>query len=145
MGCSETNQTTMKKLVCVVLLFIIASCTNKKYEVIKENVNANICRIQIKIPEKIPEKQLESIANELRNDRKGYDKLWISFYLPDLLPDIDGNGAWAVASFTPNFEMNILGEKIAADKQNYKAAAPFPQYQNAIEVLKANNDYQKHV
>lgn len=142
LGCSETNQTTMKKLVCVLLLFIIASCTNKKYEVIKEDVNANICRMQIKIPEKITEKQLEAIASELRDDRKGYDKLWISFYLPNLLPDSDGNSAWAVASFTPSFEMNILGEKIAAGKLNNKAAVPFPQYQNAMEVLKANNDYQ---
>lgn len=142
LGCSETNRITMKKLVCVLLLFIIASCTNKKYEVIKEDVNANICRMQIKIPEKVNEEQLTGIANELRDDRKSYEKLWISFYLPDLLPDSDGNGAWAVVSYTPNFEMNILGKKIAADRQDSKAAAPFPQYKNAIEVLKANNDYQ---
>lgn len=121
---------------------MIASCADKKYEVIKEDVNVNICRMQIKIPQKINEEQLEAIANELRDDRKGYDKLWISFYLRDLLPESDGNGAWAVASFTPGFEMDILGEKIAAGKLNNKAAAPFPQYQNAMEVLKANNDYQ---
>jgi hypothetical protein len=107
--------------------------TDAKYEVLKEEKSAaamtaeetiklneekkyNRCKLQIKINEKLNEDVLKDIAIKLRADRAGFDKLYISFYLPERLPDASGNGAWAIANFTPELEVEIIGSTNDQDK-----------------------------
>jgi len=107
--------------------------TDTKYEILKEEKSAaamtaeetiklneekkyNRCKLQIKINEKLNEDVLKDIAIKLRADRAGFDKLYISFYLPERLPDASGNGAWAIANFTPELEVEIIGSTNDQDK-----------------------------
>jgi hypothetical protein len=133
----------MRILTIISLLFLHASCGSKNYEVLKEETSMNVCRLQVKLEKKESETELENIAKELREDRKSYDKLWISFFQPDLLTDKSGNGAWAMASFTPELEIDILGENqpLIDNENQVTEVAGFPNYPTISEMLEASGDY----
>lgn len=135
----------MKKLQCIIIgLFLLSSCdqsvnitsdSEKKqektfpqteeisedfYKIIKETKNVNPafginkCNIDIELKEKILADKLELVAIKLRETRKTFDKLWISFYLPGMKVDA---GAWAIANFTPNLKVEILGTTLDEEKK----------------------------
>jgi|ERR1017187_1731474 hypothetical protein len=159
----------MKKIFIIFLTSIVVSCSNApsdfknisnetKYEILKEEKYAggktieetikmqeagitNLCKLQIKLNEKLNKNSLQDIAVKLRKNREDYEKLWISFYLPDLLPDKSGNGAWAVANFTPDLEVTILGENVSAEQLKN---IPFPKYAKVMEMLEEAGDYKKN-
>lgn len=100
----------------------------------------NISRIEVKLDEKVDKAELERISKEIRSSRESYDKVWISFYLPDFLPET-GIGAWAYGNFTPELEVVILGEdKPISNGQKIT----FPHFATVIEMLNAANDYAGH-
>lgn len=124
------------------LIFTLFSCSsNNNYEILKEQTNNNICRLQIRLDKKITKNELTKLAKELRKSRKNYDKLWISFYLPDLLPDKGGNGAWAIANFTPNLNVEILGEDKPAEGYT-KKELKFPKYKTVMDMLRDAQDFK---
>jgi hypothetical protein len=129
----------MKQILMILSIFLLASCS-KNYEILKEDISMNVSRIDVKLSEKVDKPELERISNEIRASRKSYDKVWISFYLPDFLPE-SGIRAWAMGSFTPNLEVEIFGE----DKPSTEIQqVDFPQYSNVIEMLEAAHDYEGH-
>jgi hypothetical protein len=64
------------------------------------------CNIVVGLEKKLSNDELAEIANNLRKTRTKYDKLWISFYLNDT--KLDGV-AWAIANFTPDLKVEIIG------------------------------------
>lgn len=129
----------MKQILMILSIFLLASCS-KNYEILKEDISMNVSRIDVKLSEKVDKPALEQISTEIRASRKSYDKVWISFYLPDFLPE-SGIRAWAMGSFTPNLEVEIFGEdKPSAEKQQ----VDFPQYSNVKEMLEVAHDYEGH-
>jgi hypothetical protein len=133
----------MRTFTFISTLLLLVSCGGKDYEILKEENIANISRIQVKLDKKETLSSLEEIAKELREDRSGYDKLWVSFYQSDLLPDESGNGAWAVANFTPELEVKILGQ----DHPSVEIDAPtitFPHYSSVVEMLNESGDYKEN-
>jgi len=98
----------MKRLLLTVVLISFISCGSNEYKILDEDVNANISRIQVRTKSILPKNEIREIALNIREDRESYDKVWITFFVPEQLPDKDGNGAWASASFTPNLEIMIL-------------------------------------
>jgi hypothetical protein len=130
----------MKKIIYVLVTLGLMSCSN--HQILKENVTANIDRMQVKLSSKVSKEELTDLANELREERMNYDKLWINFYLPDLLPDESGNGAWATASFTPGLEVTILGDKNSSNEVLSEAA--FPKYTSIVDMLKASSDFKEN-
>lgn len=127
----------MKKLTLMSFIFFLISCGSNNYEIIKEDINTNVCRIQIQLSKKESKSGLKKIALNLRDERKSFEKLWISFFLPDLSPDKDGNGAWAIASFTPKLEIQILGQEI----QTSKMKIPLDKYSTITEMLESSGDF----
>lgn len=136
------TQKIMKRILLLFSLFALISCVNNSnYKILKEETSMNVCRLQVQINGKLTKPELKKIAIELRKTRKDFDKLWISFYQPDLLPDKSGNGAWAVASFTPDLEVSILGENKPSNTKNKIA---FPNYSTVIGMLEASGDFKDH-
>lgn len=139
----------MKNLFYGFILFAFASCSNipsdVKYDILKDEPNqaSQRCDLQVKINKKVSEDILKEIALELRADRKEYNHLWISYYLPDLLPDDAGNGAWAVTNFTPALEVTILGQNIQTPSEQTEQTASFPKYTDVLAMLEDAGDYQK--
>lgn len=130
----------MKQILMIFSLFLMISCGSSNYEILKEDVSMNVSRIDVKLNEKVDKPELERISNEIRASRKSYDKVWISFYLPDFLPE-SGIRAWAMGSFTPELELEIFGEdKPSSEVQQ----VDFPQYGTVIEMLEAAHDYEGH-
>lgn len=116
------------------------SCGNSNYEILKEEVSMNVDRIDVKLNDKVDKAELERISNEIRASRKSYDKVWISYYLPDFLPE-SGISAWAMGSFTPDLEVKIFGE----DKPNTTGqSVDFPKYETVLAMLEASYDYEGH-
>ena len=140
---NRTLKLRIMKYVLIGFLFLLTiSCSNSKYEILKEKQSLKVCRLQIKLNGIMTQDELKEIALELRNTRMDYDKVWISFFQPDLLPDESGNGAWAVANFTPDLEIDILGD----EKQNTSEtdSIKFPKYANVIDLLNASGDYKEN-
>lgn len=130
----------MKQILMIFSLLLMISCGNSNYEILKEDVSMNVSRIDVKLNEKVDKSEIEKISNEIRASRKSYDKVWISFYLPDFLPE-SGIRAWAMGSFTPELEVEIFGEdKPSATGQS----VDFPKYEIVIEMLEASHDYEGH-
>ncbi len=133
----------MRTFTFISTLLLLVSCGGKNYEILKEENNANVSRLQIKLEKKESLSGLEEIAKELKKDRSSYDKLWIFFYQPDLLPDVSGNGAWAVANFTPDLEVKILGENNPSTEID-ATTITFPHYSSVIEMLNESGDYKEN-
>ncbi len=130
----------MKQILMIFSLLLMISCGNNKYKILKEDVSMNVSRIDVKLNGKVDKSELEQISKEIRASRKSYDKVWISFYLPDFLPE-SGISAWAMGSFTPDLEVEIFGEdKPSASGQS----VDFPKYATVIEMLEASHDYEGH-
>lgn len=133
----------MRTLTLISILFLLVSCGGKNYEILKEENNANISRLQVKLEKKESLSELEEIAKELKEDRSNYDKIWIAFYQPDLLPDKSGNGAWAFANFTPDLEVKILSEDNPSAEID-ASTITFPHYSTVIEMLNEKGDYKNN-
>ncbi len=128
----------MRQVLMIFSVLLLVSCSN--YEILKEDVNMNISRIEVKLKEKVDKAELERISKEIRANRESYDKVWISYYLPDFLP-ASGIRAWAYGNFTPDLEVEILGEdKPISDGQQVE----FPHYSTVLEMLNAAGDYSGH-
>jgi len=130
-------------LIFLTLTLMLFSCSNNNnhYEILKEQTSMNICRLQIKLDKRVTKNELTKLAKELRKSRKGYNKLWISFYLPDLLPDKSGNGAWAIANFTPNLDVEILSKDKPAEGYT-KKELKFPKYKTVMDMLIDAQDFK---
>jgi hypothetical protein len=137
----------MKRLFFIfsVLLFFV-SCKN--YKILNEESkefsgSISKCVVEIKLDEAVSEDVLKEIALDIREDRKEYTRLWLFFYLPDLMPDKDGGGAWASASFTPEnnpeLAINIIGKQLSTNEKNI----PFTKYSNVIEMLDSAGDFKQ--
>jgi hypothetical protein len=125
-GGDEANPTEVKKKI--------------DYEILAENVNMNISRIDVKLSDKAEIADLERISKEIRISRKNHDKVWISFYLPDFLPE-SGIRAWAMGSFSPDLKVEIFGDDIP----NTTGTQPdFPKYETVLKMLEAAHDYEGH-
>ena len=130
----------MKQILMIFSLFLMISCGISNYEILKEDVSMNVSRIDVKLNEKVDKSELEQISNEIRASRKSYDKVWISFYLPDFLPE-SGIRAWAMGSFTPDLEVEIFGE----DKPSTTGQqVEFPKYETVMGMLEASHDFEGH-
>ena len=130
----------MKQILIIFSLFLMISCGNSNYEILKEDVSMNVSRIDVKLNGKVDKTELERISNEIRASRKSYDKVWISFYLPDFVPE-SGIRAWAMGSFTPDLEVEIIGE----DKPSVEGQqVDFPKYETVLGMLEAADDYVGH-
>jgi len=130
----------MKQILMILSLFLMISCGNSNYEILKEEVSMNVDRIDVKLNYKVDKSELEQISNEIRTSRKSYDKVWISYYLPDFLPE-SGISAWAMGSFNPDLEVEIFG----ADKPNTTGeSVDFPKYETVLAMLEASHDYEGH-
>ena len=130
----------MKQFLMILSLFLLISCGDKNYEILKEDVSMNVSRIDVKLDGKVDKSELARISTKIRASRKSYDKVWISFYLPDFLPET-GISAWAMGSFTPNLEVEIFGE----DKPNVEGQqVNFPKYETVLEMLESAHDYEGH-
>ncbi len=98
----------MKRILITVILISLISCESNDYKILNENINTNVSRIQVSTNNTLPKNEIREIALDIREHRKDYDKIWISFFVPENLPDKDGNGAWAAANFTPDLEIIVL-------------------------------------
>ncbi|HDZ07079.1 hypothetical protein LCGC14_0166840 [marine sediment metagenome] len=101
----------MKKVIEIVLLLFIISCSNKpKYDyiIINEDTDRVFDKtsIEIQLKEELSEADLKKIALEIKDRRSEYHKLYIFYFLPDQEP---GNGAWATSHFKPELKVEILG------------------------------------
>ncbi len=127
----------------VISLFLMVSCGQKSnnsknelegkvsinmesfYKIISEkeevipNFDINKCNIVVELTKKMSMDELKKIANNLKKTRKSYDKLWISFYLTDM--SLDGV-AWAIANFTPDLKVEIVGTTESEEKEQKKNA-----------------------
>ena len=79
----------MKRILTAIILTFFMSCGTKDYKVLNEDINANISRIEVRTDNKLPKTKIRKIALEIREDRVGYDKVWITFFVPERLPDRD--------------------------------------------------------
>lgn len=124
----QTKQTTMKKLIYILTIFLLVSCGTTTTENSTSNIPADIsfeiineekddaiskCNLDIRLNKKVDETTLTNIANELRASRTQYNKLWIGYFLPDMTP---GKGAWATTHFTPDLKVEIIGSQENQDK-----------------------------
>jgi hypothetical protein len=101
----------MKKLLTYVLIFVLLSCgaidSKKDYKILSEEEGSfNKVTLYIELPKEKNKAELEHIAKELRRDRKEYDKVWIFYHLPGMER---GRGAWATTHFSPELEVQIIG------------------------------------
>ncbi len=122
------------------LLSLLISCGNDKYEILKEDVSMNVSRINVKLAEKVDMPELVVISNEIRASRKSYAKVWISFYLPDFLPE-SGIRAWAMGSFTPELEVEIFGENKVSSKVAVSKIV-FPHYSDVMKMIEESRVFQ---
>jgi|GEM_PF-2302291 len=130
----------MKQILMIFSLILLISCGKDNYEILKEDVSMNVCRIDVKLSVKVDKSELERISKEIRASRKSYDKVWISFYLPEFLPE-SGISAWAMGSFTPDLKVEIFGE----DKPSTKGQqVEFPKYKSVMDMLEASHDFKGH-
>ena len=126
-------------IILTIAVFLLISCSNN-YEILKEDVSMNVSRIDVKLNGEMSKSELETISKDIRSNRKDYDKVWISYYLPDFLPE-SGIRAWAMGSFTPDLEVEIFGE----DKPvKTSQQVVFPKYDTVLEMLEASHDYEGH-
>ena len=134
----------MKKIIYTVIsLFLMVSCGQKSnnsknelegkvtintesfYKIISEKeevipkFDINKCNIVVELAKKMSMDELKKIAKNLKKTRKSYDKLWISFYLTDT--SLDGI-AWAIANFTPDLKVEIVGNTESEEKELKKNA-----------------------
>ena len=125
----------MKIIIYIVISFFIVNSYGQKsneskkvassnlesfYKIISEkeevipSYNINKCNVVVELKKKMSIDELKEIANSLRNTRKTYDKLWILFYLIDTSLDKAG---WAMANFTPDLEVEIIGATETEEKK----------------------------
>lgn len=121
----------MKQILMIFSLTFLISCGNDNYKILKEDVSMNVSRIDVKLSMKVNKSELERISKEIRASRKSYDKVWISFYLPDFLPE-SGINAWALGRFTPDLKVEIFGE----DKPGTTGQqVEFPKFKSVMDML----------
>lgn len=113
-----------------------------KYSILNEETLSNSIRIQVVISNQTSKLDLATVASELKEKNFKYEKIWISFYEQDLLPDKDGNGAWAVASYNPNLEITIFNEGSINNEGLLGPLIIFPNYSQVLEMLQSNGDYK---
>lgn len=65
----------MKQILMIFSLFLVISCGNSNYEILKEDVIMSVSRIDVKLNGKADKSELERISNEIRASRKSYDKV----------------------------------------------------------------------
>ncbi len=101
----------MRKIISILLLSLIFSCSNKSkydYTIINEDLDKlfNKTSVEIRLKEEVSKTDLKNIAQEIKDSRKDFDKIWIFYFLPGQEP---GNGAWATTHFKPELNVEILG------------------------------------
>ncbi|OGU58117.1 MAG: hypothetical protein A2X64_05620 [Ignavibacteria bacterium GWF2_33_9] len=115
----------MKKLIILILAVIITACgesnkqTQTEFQIISEVPNESLSKdvVKIRLNNKVEEIELKDIAENLRSERKQYDRLWITYYLPNM----DENDiAWATSHFTPELKIEILGSTSNEDLNSTK-------------------------
>lgn len=125
----------MKIIIYIVISFFIVNSYGQKsneskkvassnlesfYKIISEKEEVipsyyiNKCNVVVELKKKMSIDELKEIANSLRNTRKTYDKLWILFYLTDTSLDEVG---WAMANFTPDLKVEIIGATETEEKE----------------------------
>jgi len=117
----------MNRIIYILALLIFTACgdgpnipDDVKWEIIKEEPNKALGNdnVEVKLNKKIDEKILKEIALEIHKDRKQYEKLWISYYIPNMTNGI----AWATTHFTPDLEVEIIGSTEIEDQETSKTS-----------------------
>ena len=114
----------MKKLLYLLIIIVLSACGDTstsnlpdgiEYSVINEEQNNNLKKtsINIRLNKKVDEATLKMIAEELKSKREEFEKLWISYYLPEMKV---GSGAWATSHYTPTLTIQILGSTEKEDE-----------------------------
>jgi hypothetical protein len=80
----------------------------------------------VRLDHPITEEEVKEIANDLRKTRTQYGELFIEFYIKGADPAEKG---WAIASFSPDLEVKILGNLLEKDN---KAIENGKKYQGDI-------------
>lgn len=78
------------------------------YSIVKEQEFPiyNKTSIEVRLNKATSEDVLKKIGTEIQRDRKEFSKVYIFYYLPEM---IIGNGAWATSHFDPNLKVDIIG------------------------------------
>jgi hypothetical protein len=77
------------------------------------------CNVDVLLINRVDPEELKSISYQIRESRQQYDKLWIRYFINKVSEE---QGAWGSASFTPEFEMNIIGSTLSQDSRNSKVS-----------------------
>jgi hypothetical protein len=115
------------RLVGLLLIVIFMSCGSKndsvkgdaRYLIASEkprNIGGGeACNVDVLLTKRVDPEELKSISYQIRESRQQYDKLWIRYFIDEVS---EKQGAWGSASFTPEFEMNIIGSTLSQDLIN---------------------------
>ncbi|CCH50419.1 hypothetical protein [Pseudodesulfovibrio piezophilus] len=93
------------------------------YKVIKsERVESGVCALDIEINKKVDKIGLAGLADHLRNrEPVVYEDMCINFYLEG---EHLANGAWAVARFSPELKVKVLGLSLEDEKKIMSQSLP---------------------
>ena len=105
----------MSVAVWVLSAVLASACSsttgNPPYEIIGRDRSGNTrCSFDVRLEERVPESSIRNIAEEIKSrEAEECERTFIVHYLPGMQVNA---GGWATSHFTPNLEVNILGQTL---------------------------------